>query len=100
MIELLRLPEIQRIVAILAATASGYISFRVAVQSTMTYAIKRAPHDGQAGLGAEFMGVLACIVVATATYCVVVYLLRAWEKQYARKLDERERLEDLRSTRS
>ena len=100
MIELLRLPEVQRVLAILAAIASGCISFRVAVQSMMAYAIKRAPLDGQAGLGAEFMGGFAFVVVASATYFLVGYSMRVWEKRWTRKIDERERLEEIRSTRS
>jgi MFS superfamily sulfate permease-like transporter len=100
MIELLRLPEVQRVLAILAAIASGCISFRVAVPFTMPYAIKRAPRDGQAGLGAGFMGGLTFVLVASATYFVVSYSMRAWEERYMRKLDEREGLEEMRSARS
>ena len=100
MIELLRLPEVQRALAIFAAVASGCITFRVAVPSMMAYAIKRAPHDGQAGLGAEFMGLLAFALVASAAYFLVSYSMRAWEKRYAWKLDERERHDETMSTRS
>ncbi|MGA2852449.1 MAG: hypothetical protein ABSE46_25865 [Terracidiphilus sp.] len=100
MIELLRPPEIQRALALFAAVASGCIAFRIAVQSTMVFAIKRAPHDGQAGLGAVFIGGLAFVLVAPAVYFLVAVSLRTWEKRYTRELDERERLEDLRSNRS
>jgi hypothetical protein len=100
MIELLTLPEIQRFVAILAAVASGCISFRIAIQSAMAFAVKRSPHDGQAGLGAEFIGTLAFVLVACAMYLLVGRSLRYWEKRYTQKLDERDRLEAIRGTHS
>jgi hypothetical protein len=100
MIELFRLPEVQRLLAVLAAVASGCYSFHLAMQSTMHNAIKRAPQDGQAALGAEFMGCMAFVLVALATYLLVSHSMRTWEKQYARKLEARHRLEDQRSIRS
>jgi hypothetical protein len=92
MIELLRLPEIQRIIAMLAAIASGCISFRVAVLATMAYAIKRAPHDGQAGLGALFMGLMIGVLIAGMAYGVSFHFMQNWEKRYTKRLDEKDRL--------
>jgi hypothetical protein len=97
MIELLRLPEVQRIVAVAAAIASGCYSFHVVSQLTIAYAMKRTPNDGQAGLGAVFMGGMAAFLVASVMYSLVFHFMRTWEKRYAQKLDKRERLEDIQN---
>jgi hypothetical protein len=98
MFELLRLPEVQRLVAIFLALISFYYTFKWAELWTLERAIRSAPHDGQLGLGMIFMELLVGIPAAILVYFVSFNILRTWERNYTQKVDEMERIADQTSS--
>jgi hypothetical protein len=100
MIELLRLPEVQRVIAFLGALLSFCGTYYLTAQVIMARAMRETPHDGQAGLGAEVWGLMLGFPVAILLYFLIFYLLQVWERKYAQQLDEQERLDSIKSSRN
>jgi hypothetical protein len=91
-IELLRLPEVQKPIAIVFALGSFWCAYKLAAQWTLARAMRVAPHDGMAGLGMLIMGVMVGVPTAIAVYFLSVSLLSAWERRYTQKSNEIDRL--------
>jgi uncharacterized membrane-anchored protein len=100
MIELLRLTEVQRVIAFLMALGSFCYTYHRAVLWSIADTMRRAPHDGQAGLGALFMGLMIGVPVAALVYFLSMHWMQAWEKRYAQKLDEEDRIAGLTTPRT
>jgi peptidoglycan/LPS O-acetylase OafA/YrhL len=88
MIEPLRIPAFQKTLALLVALVLFCYTYHLATIWTVARAMRVAPHDGQAGLGAAFLGLMTGLPVAKLAYHLIKYWLQTWEKRYARKLDE------------
>jgi len=62
--------------------------------------MRRAPHDGQAALGALFMGLMIGVPVAALVYFLSMRWMKAWEKRYSQKLDEEDRIAAIKAPRA
>jgi hypothetical protein len=94
MIELLRLPAVQRPIAIFLALVSFCITYKWAGQRALERAMRLAPRDGQIGLGMIVMGLMVGVPTAILMYLLSFNILRTWERDYTQKLDEKERIAD------
>ncbi len=100
MMELLRLKEVHRGIAFVAALVGYRCAYHYAAQWTIERSMKIAPHDGQLGLGVLAAGLMFGVPVALISFFLILYLLQNWEKRYTQKLDERERLESIKDSSS
>jgi hypothetical protein len=100
MIEMLRLSEVQRLIAIFLALVSFCITYKWAGQRTLERAMRLAPHDGQIGLGMIVMGLMVGVPMAILMYLLSFNILRTWERGYTQKLDEMERISDQTDSKS
>jgi hypothetical protein len=93
-IELLRLPEVERLIAIFLALVSFYYAYRWAGHWILERAMRSAPHDGMTGLGTAVMGLMVGVPTAIFVYFLSFNIMRTWERHYTQKLVQMEQMAD------